>query len=561
MKFVVSEMAYFLRGRARQNLKVLLSYFAFLTALIVSYSLLFQYLQRRLEGEEHSFITGFYWVITAMTTLGYGDITFESDPGRLFSAIVTISGVIFLLIFLPFGMISLFLAPWIENRMRYRPAHGVPPEMEGHVVIFGLDPVTRALTRKLKSQDIPFFFVTENYEEALRLDEQEGTKVVYGSPADPQVLKKLRIESARYLIANMGDTDNTNIILTARSLCKTPIAAIVEEPEHIEFLRLAGADQVIPLKRILGRDLATRATTQGALAHVLDSFGKLLVAELPVHGTPFAGLTLAQASVRERTGLAVVGIWERGDFSIPVPETPLGENTVIVVVGTQEHLEALEKVTGEKSEEDLVLIIGHGRIGCAAAAFLERRPVPFILVDQAPNPHCSEHIAVIGDATSRSILQQAAIEEAKGLIVTTNDDGANIFFTLACRRLNPHVRIVSRANREENVEQLYTAGADFVVSNASVGANILMNILEQKASIFLSEGMNVFRSPVPASMNGKTLRNSGIRDRTGCTVIALEESGKETTILPSPDEKLTAGTNLILIGSAEQEAACRRNLS
>ncbi len=554
-------MAYFLRGRARQNLKVLLTYCGFLAALVVAYSLMFQFLQRHLEGEEHSFITGFYWVITAMTTLGYGDITFASDPGRLFSAIVTISGVIFLLIFLPFGMISLFLAPWIEHRMRFRPALGVPPEVSDHIVIFGFDPVTQALARKLDSLHSPFYFVTENFDEAQRLQEVEGLSVVYGNPADPEVLTRLRVASARYLIANMGDSANTNIILTVRSLCKTPVTAIVEEPEHMEFLRLAGADQLIPLKRILGRDLATRATTRGALAHVLDSFGKLLVAELPVYGTPFAGMTLAEARVRERTGLAVVGIWERGDFSIPVPTTVLGDDTVIVVVGTQEHLEELERVTGEKAEEDLVLIIGHGRIGCAAATFLERRPVPFILVDQMPNPHCSEHIAVIGDATSRSILQQAAIEEAKGLIVTTNDDGANIFFTLACRRLNPHVRIVARANREENVDQLYSAGADFVVSNASVGANILMNILEHKASIFLSEGMNVFRFPLPPSLNGKTLRTSGIRDRTGCTVIAVEQQGQEATVLPSPDEKLAAGSNLILIGSAEQEAACRKKLT
>jgi hypothetical protein len=30
-----------------------------------------------------------------MSTLGFGDITFESDAGRLFSIIVMVSGVIF----------------------------------------------------------------------------------------------------------------------------------------------------------------------------------------------------------------------------------------------------------------------------------------------------------------------------------------------------------------------------------------------------------------------------------------------------------------------------------
>jgi Trk K+ transport system NAD-binding subunit len=272
-------------------------------------------------------------------------------------------------------------------------------------------------------------------------------------------------------------------------------------------------------------------------------------------------MRLAEARIREETGLAVVGVWERGSFAIADRDTVLSDGTVMVVVGTREHLESQEKLTGEKAEEDLVLIIGHGRIGCSAASALDSRPVPYILVDRAANPDCTEHIAVLGDATSRTILKGAAIDQAKGLIVTTNDDGANIFFTLACRSLNPHIRIVARANREENVDQLYAAGADFVVSNASVGANILMNILENKESIFLSEGMQVFRYAVPASMDGKTIATARIRSLTGSTIIALERSDQaEPTILPPPDAVLSQDMTLILIGSPEQEARCRERL-
>ncbi|MBE0597270.1 MAG: NAD-binding protein [Desulfuromonadales bacterium] len=561
MKTIAGELAYFVRGRARQNLKVLVLYCVFLLAVILLNALTFRFLMLHLEGREFTLIASVYWTITVMTTLGFGDITFHTDPGYLFASFVTLSGVVFLLILLPFGMVSLFLAPWIENRLRYRPTKGVAPATRGHVVICGLDPVTRALVSKLKARNIPFVVVTDKYEEALRLEEEDGMRVSYGNPADAEVLLKLQVGGARAVIANLNDTDNTNIILTVRSLCRTPLIALVDEPEHAEFLRLAGADQVIPLKKLLGHYLATRATTQGALAHVLDSIGKLLVAELPVHGTPFSGQSLAAAGIRERTGLAVVGMWERGAFTIPGPETILADRAVIVVVGTREHLEELERLTGEKTEEDLVLILGHGRIGCSAATFLDRRPVPFILVDRAVNPLCSEHVAVIGDATARSVLQGASIGEAKGLIVTTNDDGANIFLTLASRHLNPHIRIVSRANREENVDQLYAAGADFVVSNASVGANILMNILEHKESVFLTEGMQVFRFPVPPSMHGTTLRTSRLRSRTGSTVIALEQPGeKEMTILPSPDDLLVKGMSLIMIGSPEQEAFCRREL-
>lgn len=561
MRPISGELAYIAGISARKNLKVLVAYCTFLVCLVLFYATLFQHLMRVLEGRDFSFIAGVYWVITVMTTLGFGDITFHSDAGYIFAAIVTISGVVFLLILLPFGIVSLFLAPWIEDSLRYHPLLEVPAGTRDHVIICGLDPTTRALVRKLQVRDIPFFLVLSRIEDVRRLDEDEGIRAVYGDPSNADVLVKLGVDRARHIILNLGDKENTNVILTVRSLCSTPIATLLDEPYHANLLHLAGANQVIPLKKILGRYLATRATTKGAFAHVLDSFGRLLIAELPVHGTPFAGKTLLEARIREQTGLAVVGVWERGKIVTPNRATSLSERSVIVVVGTRQHLEALEKLTGELPEQDMVMIIGHGRIGCSAAGFLDHWSVPFVLIDQVANPECTEHEVIIGDATSRSILKGASIDRAKGLIATTNDDSANILFTLASRHLNRHIRIVARANREENVAQLYTAGADFVVSNTSVGANILMNILDNKDSIFLSEGMHIFRHPVPETMHGKTIRTCRIRELTGATVIALERGRKEEpTVIPPPDVVLTSDMTMILIGSPGQEARCRELL-
>jgi Trk K+ transport system NAD-binding subunit len=329
---------------------------------------------------------------------------------------------------------------------------------------------------------------------------------------------------------------------------------MLEVPERADLLRLAGANQFIPLKKILGRYLATRATTLGAMAHVLDSFGALQIAEIPVRGTPFLGRTLEQTRIGQLTGLAVVGIWERGRFTVPHPDAVLSEDALMMLAGTREQLQALERLTGEKAAEDRIFILGHGRIGCAAATFLDRRPVPYILFDCRENPDCDDHVAVLGDAASRALLMKSGIHEAHGLIVTTNDDNTNIFLTIASRHSNPHMRIVARANREENVDQLYAAGADFVVSNASVGANILINVLENKESIFLTEGIDVFRRPVPRQLVGKNIAESRLRSLTGCSVVALERPGDPDPVIgPTPEMVLEEGAQMILIGSPEQE--------
>ena len=244
MKTIAAELAFFLRGKARQNLKALVLYCLFLLFLVITYAHLFQHFMLTLEGRQFSFIASVYWVITVMTTLGFGDITFHTDPGYIFASIVTISGVIFLLILLPFGIVSLFLAPWIEHRLRYRPAVELPEGTSGHILIIGLDAVTRAFIRKLHARDLPYYIVLEKFDEVQRLEEDEGIRAVYGEPSDAEVLKRVRVAQARQVILNWGDTQNTNLILTIRSLCSTPITVILDEPQHSEIGRASCRERV-----------------------------------------------------------------------------------------------------------------------------------------------------------------------------------------------------------------------------------------------------------------------------------------------------------------------------
>ncbi|NIQ93460.1 MAG: potassium transporter TrkA, partial [Desulfuromonadales bacterium] len=252
MKTLASEFAFFLRGRARQNIKALTLYCVFLVAMVLIYAVLFRTLMWHLEGREFSLVAGIYWTITVMTTLGFGDITFHTDAGYIFAGVVTVSGVVFLLIILPFGLISLFLAPWIEHRLRNRLVYELPPDTAGHVLIFGVDAVTRAFIAKLQAREIPYLIVTPDHDEALRLDDEE-LRVVCGSPTDAEVLTAVRVDAARCVVANQSDPENTTICLAVRSRCKTPIITFVDDFDHDTLMRQAGASHVIPLHRILGR--------------------------------------------------------------------------------------------------------------------------------------------------------------------------------------------------------------------------------------------------------------------------------------------------------------------
>jgi hypothetical protein len=132
MKYLPSQLAYLMQDReARTNMGGLLKYLAFLAALVLLYTVLFHVIKLQVEGEQHSWITGLYWTLVMMSTLGLGDITFTSDTGRFFSVVVLLSGVVFLLVMLPFLFIQLFYAPWRLPRPD-RAAQGRPRPLLRH---------------------------------------------------------------------------------------------------------------------------------------------------------------------------------------------------------------------------------------------------------------------------------------------------------------------------------------------------------------------------------------------------------------------------------------------
>src|SRR5918998_884465 len=150
MKFSSSQLAYLMGHReTRANLRALLKYLLILLALITLYAILFQIIKVRIEGEQHSWMTGFYWTLVVMTTLGFGDITFTSDIGRLFSIVVLLSGVVLLLVMLPFLFISLFYAPWLEARVRLRAPREVPEDTTGHLILTEYDAIATGLIERL----------------------------------------------------------------------------------------------------------------------------------------------------------------------------------------------------------------------------------------------------------------------------------------------------------------------------------------------------------------------------------------------------------------------------
>jgi Trk K+ transport system NAD-binding subunit len=288
-------------------------------------------------------------------------------------------------------------------------------------------------------------------------------------------------------------------------------------------------------------------------ASVIGRFGELVIGEAPVTGTGLVGKRLSESRIRETTGLTVVGFWERGRFARPSPDKVITASTTLVLAGSEAQLEGFSERLNIPAKRDApVVILGGGRVGRAVAAALKERNVPYRIVEKNPGMVRDPESYVLGNAADLHVLEQAGIREAVAVVVTTNDDATNIYLTIYVRRLRPEAQVISRATLERNVSTLHRAGADFVMSYASMGANAIFNVLEQGDVLMLAEGLDVFRYPMPTALAGLTLASSAIRETTGCSVVALERP-EGTLINPPADMPLPADAELILIGTTEAE--------
>ena len=555
MKYFGSQFSYFLANRRTQiNIRKLATFLAILILVYVIYSMAFHWV-KAYEGESYSWFSGFYWTLVTMTTLGYGDIVFHTDLGRFYSLIVLLTGVLFLLVMLPFTFIEFFYAPWMKALNQSRAPRELPVKTSEHVIITHFDSVTAALVEKLQAYNMDYVILEPDLSRALELSDL-GYRVVKGDPDDPETYGKLQVRKAALVVASGSDTINTNVTFTVREYSPTvPIVAIASSVDSIDILKLAGASHVLHLGDMLGKSLARRTLGGNARVHVIGHIDNLVIGEATAQETPMVGKTLRESGLREKVGVNVIGVWERGEFKQPLPDTLINPETVLVLAGSVDQLRAYDSLLSiYHVSEEPVVIIGAGRVGRATAKALSERQVDYRIIDKNPDRIRDPDTYILGNAADISVLEEAGIMETHTVLITTHDDDVNIYLTIYCRQLNPDLQIISRSNFERNIRTLHRAGADFVMSYATMGANSIFNIMERQDVVMIAEGLSVFNSKVPLVLEGKSLQETDIRLKTSCSVVAISHD-EDLEINPDPQRVMKRGEELILIGTTEGEIA------
>lgn len=553
MKSLIAVISAFQEDRkSRANLKALLRLLGLMAVLVLVYSVLFHVLMVH-EGQKHSWITGVYWTFTVMTTLGFGDITFAGDLGRVFSILVLVSGVMLMLVILPFTFIRFFYAPWIEAQGKAKAPRELPVDTRRHVVLTQHDAVTSALIPMLVKYGHPYVVLCPQTSAALELADT-GVQVAVGPLDDPETYRRMRQDQAAMLVTTQSETLNTNITFTVRELAPAvPIVATASSASGRDMLELAGASLVLRLDEKMAQALARRVLANDGQAHVIGESRGLTIAEANAEGTSLVGLTIAESGIRQRSGLSVIGIWDHGRLAAVEAGHRIERQTLFMLAGTREQIARYNTVFGQTSAKPAhVIIVGGGSVGRLTHDELAAADFHPIVIERLAENVAGCAGGVVGDATHLEVLRWAKAREATAVIITTHDDDINISLTIFFRRLRPNAQIIARCARERNVGTLHRAGADLVLSSASMAANEIFNELRGTDNLLLAEGVCLFPSPVPESMAGRLLADCAVRSETGSTIIAVEHAGQRI-LNPDPGCRLPPGGTLLLVGTLEAE--------
>jgi Trk K+ transport system NAD-binding subunit len=521
-------------------------YLVGLVLVVLAYTAAYNYALARLEGVDQSIFASFEFVVQTMTTTGYGqDSGLWSHPLMfLFVATVQLSGIAIGFFTLRLIVIPLFTDAEVDLDSRLRPKRD-------HVVICEYRRDSAILLDELRQLGIEYVLVSSSREDAEALSKR-GYAAIDGSPQDAETFERASVDSARAVITDAGDA-NVDTILTVRSVRPdVDVIALTDDSDMSGVLSEVGADTVLSPHGVLGHRLAEKAVASfsSEIRDTVEIGGDTKLAELPVsESSELVGRTIRNGNVRERTGATIVGAWIDGELQLPPsPDAVVRPNTVLLVSGEADAIEQLSEFTRRPrsfGDHERFVLVGLGEVGRAARSVLEASGAEVVTIDVSDRAGAD----VVGDGCSRAVLAEAGVADADAVVVGLPDDSKALLATVLARALNPDVEVLVRVGDTAATRKAFSAGADYVLSVPQVSARMVARELRGEEVLAPASQVRLVRVPA-TPFAGTTLAESGIYERTGCRVIAVEDDGEWTGVV-DPTRRFTGDERLTIVGSDE----------
>ena len=159
---------------------------------------------------------------------------------------------------------------------------------------------------------------------------------------DRDALAALGVQDFDIAFVTMGSDIRASgtIVLQLKELGAKKVIAKAQDEFHGRMLEKLGADQVLFPERDMGRRVAHNLVS-GNIIDYLELSSQYSMAEIRPK-REWVGKALKQTEMRNRLGINVVAIRSGDELNaMPMPDTTLGEDDVLLVVTSEETLKKL----------------------------------------------------------------------------------------------------------------------------------------------------------------------------------------------------------------------------
>ncbi|MBX7170830.1 MAG: potassium channel protein [Pyrinomonadaceae bacterium] len=300
--------------------------------------------------EGFSLLDSIYLATETVTTVGYGDVSPKTVPGRIFAIFFMLIGggtVLYALTSLVQGIIQSEFFSILNNRRKTKEME----KLNNHFIVCGAGRVGRRIIRNLESQKMPFVVIEKDEKKVAEYIEK-GDFVIVGDATSEEVLRRANVNRAKGLASCLADdAANVYVVLTARGMNAYLhiVARAVEEEAEPKLIR-AGASRVVA-PTIIGSQTMARALLKPAIADFMDSivaenldlaFEEITVAQ----SSNYVNKKLKNTNIQAELDLVIVAIRRKDGEMIfhPMGNTEIKEGDLLIVIGRGESLQKLTEL-------------------------------------------------------------------------------------------------------------------------------------------------------------------------------------------------------------------------
>lgn len=216
----------------------------FFIAVVFGSTIIFIFEGAGVNENIHTYFDAVYWSVITITTVGFGDISPVSTPGRIATLFLVVGGMAVIAFFT--SIVTTALQEKLQM-IKEEKSVGEANAMRDFIVVCGFGRVGKVLAEQLDSVGEKFI-VVDNDDKQFQDSKFLNYTTVKGDASSVSLLESLGVEDKAKAVIALSSSDSTNlaIILTARSLsAKVNIIARANSTQIEKKMYLAGANKVI----------------------------------------------------------------------------------------------------------------------------------------------------------------------------------------------------------------------------------------------------------------------------------------------------------------------------